>query len=99
MYPFTNTTGTGCSLSCPSRTLRDSEYDTLNIQRRAAYWFGLVISLLQIANLSILKRARQNIFVLCAVIGIFLTTLLTVIQIELFDGHAEDSVCSSNASW
>ena len=91
--------GTACALSCSSRTLRDSEYDVLTLQRRIAYWFALVIGLVQMINLSILKRARQNIFVICAVVGIFTMSLLVVLQIELYGGHSEDSMCSSNASW
>jgi intracellular septation protein A len=86
-------------LSCPPRTLKSAEYDSLNLQRRIAYWFSVIIGLLQIVNLSILKRARQNIFVLCAVVGIFAMSLLIVIQIEVYGGHTETSSCSSNASW
>ena len=98
-YPVLYTIGTGCSISCPSRTLTDTEYSSLNLQRRIAYWFSVLIGLCQILNLSILKRARQNIFVLCAVIGIFTMSLLIVIQMEVYSGYSEDSVCSSNASW
>jgi uncharacterized membrane protein (Fun14 family) len=59
----------------------------------------VIIGLCQILNLSILKPARQNIFVLCAVVGIFTMSLLMVIQIEVYAGHTETSMCSSNASW
>lgn len=91
--------GTACALACPARTLTDDEYSTVNLQRRVAYWFSVLVGLLQLLNLSILKRARQNIFVVCAVVGIFTVSLLRLIQIEVGHGEADDSMCSSNASW
>lgn len=71
----------------------------MTLQRRIAYWFALLVGLMQILNLSILKRARQNIFVICAVVGIFTMSCLVVLQIELYGGQSKDSMCSSNASW
>jgi hypothetical protein len=92
-------TDTGCSVACPTLTLRPSEYDTIFLQRRIAYWFALLVGALQLLNLSILKRARLNVFVVCAVIGIFTASFLTVLQIELFAENPAEITCSSNASW
>jgi hypothetical protein len=99
MTSFVRYLGTACALECPSRTLTDGEYDTVNLQRRVAYWFSVLVGLCQLLNLSILKRARQNIFVVCAVVGIFTVSLLRLIQIEVGGGASDDSMCSSNASW
>jgi hypothetical protein len=92
-------TDTGCSVACPTLTLMPSEYDTIFLQRRIAYWFALLVGALQLLNLSILKRARLNVFVVCAVIGIFTASFLTVLQIELFAENPAEITCSSNASW
>ena len=92
-------TGTGCALECPSRGLRSNEYDYIRTSIRVAYWFGVLVGLMQIINLLILKPSRQNMYVLGAVVSIFVNLFIGLVQIEIFASQPDDMICSTNASW